>query len=217
MSKFTVFRGSPATNAYVWSPFVTKLEARLRFASVPYTVSAGSPRSAPKGKIPYVQFEDGDSLGDSTFIIKRLVSDGVLNDINAPLSAVQRAQDLAIRALLEDKVYFYAGKEKWCDNYYTMRDGVLASIPWFIRPLIGYLAQRGTIRTLYGQGTLRLTDEELATLKEEVWANVDALLSEARVSKEDRKGPFWVLGGERPTEVDATMFGFVVGALCCDA
>lgn len=219
-STLTLFRGSLPTNAYVWSPFVTKLEARLRFASKPYVLDVGGPRSAPKGKIPYIQFppeDGGESLGDSTFIIRHLASDDVITDLNAALMPVQRAQDLAIRALMEDKVYFYNGKEKWCDNYTTMRDGVLGLIPWPVRLLVGYLARRKNINMLYGQGTLRFSDEEIATLKEEVWESVDALLVEARKSKAGSKEPFWVLGGEEPTEVDATMYGFVVGGLVCDA
>lgn len=213
-----VWRGSLPQNIYVWSPFVTKLEARLRFAEVPYSLGAGSPKSAPRAKIPYVSLEDGDQFGDSTFIIRKLVEDGRLPDLNASVSPAQRAQDLALRALLEEKLYFYTGQEKWCDNYYTMRDGVLGSIPWPVRYFIGILAHRGIVRTLYGQGTLRLEEEELATLKGEIWENINAVLEEAKSSRgRNSQEPFWVLGGDRPTEVDATMFGFVVGALICDA
>lgn len=216
----TVFRGAEPTNTYVWSPFVTKVEARLRFASQPYTLGGGSPRSAPKGKIPYVQLPPeagGAVLGDSAFIIRSLVSSGAVPDLNSPLTPVQRAQDLAVRALLEDRVYFYGGREKWCDNYTTMRDGALAAIPWPLRLLVGYMVQRKYVNMLYGQGALRFSDEEVATLKEEVWESVDALLVEARRSKTGGEGPFWVLGGEGPTEADTTIFGFVVGALVCKA
>ncbi|KHN97270.1 glutathione S-transferase [Metarhizium album ARSEF 1941] len=34
---------------------------------------------------------------------------------------------------------------------------------------------------------------------------------------DDDDAPFWVLGGSRPTEADATVYGFVVGALVCTA
>lgn len=119
----TLYRGWPTPGKYVWSPFVIKLEARLRFAGVPYTAAAGSPMTAPRGKIPYVESrgpplgapwsvreESGEavaSLGDSGVIIKALIEQGVLPDLNARLSASERAHDLALRALLEDKLYFY--------------------------------------------------------------------------------------------------------------
>ena len=128
---FTLFRGWLEPGQHVWSPFVIKLEARFRFANLKYATDCGSPRSAPKGKIPYIQcrgeaarrlvdnggaswISNGGSeedsvagMGDSALIIKALVNSGLLPDINAGLSPEERASDLALRALLEDKLYFY--------------------------------------------------------------------------------------------------------------
>ncbi|KJZ77232.1 hypothetical protein HIM_03553 [Hirsutella minnesotensis 3608] len=189
--KLTVHRGSPPSNRYVWSPFVTKLEARLRFDGVAYRLGAGSPRSAPKGKIPYVdvRLDDGEhdetrveSLADSTLIIRALVQRGMLHDVNAGLQPAQRAHDLAVRAMLEDRVYFYGSREKWRDNYYAMRAHVLAAVPWPLQVLVGWLAYRGVESGLHGQGTGRLEHEEVQTLKLEVWESINALLVEARRS-----------------------------------
>ena len=224
----TVFRGSLPNGAYVWSPFVTKLEARLRFSHVPYGQEAGSPQSAPKRKIPYVEFTDlnGEkrSIGDSTLIIRSLVDNDALPDLNRKLPAVQRAHDLAIRALMEDKVYFYGTREKWCDNYDEMRSNVLAAIPWPLQSVVGWLAHRGILSALHGQGTGRLSDAEVRTLKEEVWHSLNALLTESVKSSLCRRGddshdelPFWILGGTEPTEADATVYGFIAGALICTA
>ena len=112
--KLIVYRGWLDPGKHVWSPFVVKLEARLRFAGVPYITDAGSTRKGPKGKIPYVEcqgLQPNDSepaaFGDSTLIIKRLVECDILPNINAKASPATRAQDLAIRALLEEKLYFY--------------------------------------------------------------------------------------------------------------
>ncbi|KAH8685219.1 hypothetical protein BGZ61DRAFT_479978 [Ilyonectria robusta] len=214
----TVYRGSAKTGVYVWSPFVIKLEARLRFDGIPYKVGQGSPMSAPRGKIPYIELgAAGEQLGDSAFIIRRLVDEGVVADLNAGVPPVQRARDLAIRALVEDKVYFYATREKWCDNYAVMRAGALAAIPWPLQWLVGLLAQRSIARTLYGQGAGRFADDQVATLNEEVWESVAALLTDANRASSGAPGPFWVLGGGGPTEADASLFGFVATALVCDA
>lgn len=122
--KLTVFRGWDHPGRHVWSPFVVKLEARLRFAGVKYAAAGGSPMTAPRGKIPYVELRGGEassppwsvreeggeevaSLGDSGLIIASLAEGGVLPDVNAGLSAQERAFDLALRALLEDKLIFY--------------------------------------------------------------------------------------------------------------
>jgi len=109
----TIYRASPGTGVHVWSPFVIKLETRLRLAGIKYTTAAGSIKDAPRGKFPYITLSRGAgaaplSLADSTLIIKRLTADGTLADINASLSPEGRARDLALRALFEDKLYFYS-------------------------------------------------------------------------------------------------------------
>ena len=53
-SSITLYRGFPDSGQYTWSPFVTKLETRFRFAGINYRVEAGSPLKAPRGKIPYI-------------------------------------------------------------------------------------------------------------------------------------------------------------------
>lgn len=125
--RITLFRGWLDQGKHVWSPFVVKVEARLRFAGIRYATDAGSPLHAPKGKIPYLEFrgplpsgaveassirqdENSDpvvSIADSGLIIKTLVRSGVLPDLNAGLSAKDKALDLGLRATLEDKLYFY--------------------------------------------------------------------------------------------------------------
>jgi hypothetical protein len=111
----TLFRGWPDRGCYVWSPFVTKLEFHLRLSGVPYAVEAGSPLKAPKGKIPYVNLtlnETTACIGDSALIMKRLVELGSLEDLNAAVPAPTKVQDLALRALLEEKLYFYHVRSK---------------------------------------------------------------------------------------------------------
>lgn len=106
----TVFRGQTETGCYVWSPFVTKLEARLRFGKIAYRTEAGSVPNAPRGKVPYISIEENDGttlLSDSGLIIKALIKSGKLEDLNRDLSGTQRLQDIALQALLEDKLYFY--------------------------------------------------------------------------------------------------------------
>lgn len=106
----TVFRGFPEKGCYTWSPFVTKLEARLRFGNINYNVEAGSPLKSPRGKVPYITLErdsQSQSISDSTLIAKSFIESGDLEDLNRRLSPVEKAQDLSLKALLEDKLYFY--------------------------------------------------------------------------------------------------------------
>lgn len=224
----TLFRDRNAPGAYTWSPFVIKLEARLRFSNLPYATKAGTLTDSPKGKLPYVRIEgdDGQSslLSDTALITKTLIKSGTIADLNADLSPVQAATDLAIRALIEDKLYFlmvnislsppsspplpfltnpYQAHERWVHNFYIMRDqGPLSTIPYLPRLIIGQIVYGKIIRTLHGQGTGRYSPVEIAALKLETWTALDALVA---------KG--WVLGGEGPTDADACLFGFLASAL----
>ncbi|GAD97832.1 conserved hypothetical protein [Paecilomyces variotii No. 5] len=238
----TLYRGWLEPGKYVWSPFVIKLEARLRFAGVQYDTKTGSAREAPRGKIPYVEVRQRGSdsatsvgtvttaavegtsstLADSTLIIKHLVERGILPDINAQASPpTVRAQDLAIRALLEEKLYFYHSWERWTQNYYAMRDHVLSALTFPARWVVGLLIYRGMTQTLHGQGTGRYTADEIRIFRSEIWEAINGLLISSRaratVNGFPRDQPFWVLEGESPTEADATLFGFIVSVLVCTA
>ena len=110
----TLYRGFPSSAAYIWSPFVNKLETRLRFGGLTYKTEHGAPLKGPRGKIPYLAIsKDGSSgpetVSDSALISEKLVADGLTEDLNAKLTASEKAQDLALRALLEDKLFLYQG------------------------------------------------------------------------------------------------------------
>jgi hypothetical protein len=107
----TLYIGFPTRNRHVPSAFVNKLETRLRLGGVAYQVATGSVFKAPRGKIPYVDLHaegaSREQLADSTFITRRLVEDGLMGGLNEGLTPAERARDLGVRALLEDKLYFY--------------------------------------------------------------------------------------------------------------
>jgi hypothetical protein len=109
----TVFRGWDTPGKYVWSTFVTKLEARLRFSGVKYTVAAGSMAAAPRSKVPYMECQAVDAgaapvlLSDTALITKDFIRQGFFNDLNATLSPTEKALDASLKALLEEKLYWY--------------------------------------------------------------------------------------------------------------
>lgn len=87
-----------------------------------YEIGVGSLKTAPRGKVPYIECRDlsttsssgkGEGsqpkvqLGDSTLIIKTLTEWGVLPDLNRALDPSKRLQDMALVALLENKLSFY--------------------------------------------------------------------------------------------------------------
>jgi hypothetical protein len=111
--QLTLYRGWKSTGCYVWSPYVTKLELRLRISDLVYDVSKGSVLNAPKGKIPFIAFADGEMMADTTLITKELVKGGLIEDLDVYLSPEQQVFDLAIRSLLEDKLYFFHVSQYW--------------------------------------------------------------------------------------------------------
>ncbi|KAJ5087711.1 hypothetical protein N7456_011327 [Penicillium angulare] len=221
MTTLTVFRGFPDTGRYVWSPFVTKLEARLRFGNIAYRTEPGSMSNSPKGKLPYISIENDEKstklLSDSTLITKELIQSKELKDLNSKLSGSQKLQDMALQALLEDKLYFYQGNERWIQNYYTMRDKILAALPWPVKVVVGNIIYNKNVRNLDGQGTGRFSAEEISAFRIELWDTLNATISESHAKHADKEGPFWVWGGEEPTEADAVVYGFIASGLVCES
>jgi hypothetical protein len=160
--------------------------------------------------------KDTETLADTSLITQILVERCMLQDMNARLSAKEKAQDLAIRALLEDKLFFYNIRERWINNYYTMRDYSMAKLPLPRRAILGYLGYRANVRKLHDQGTGRFSEDEIRAFRREIWESVNALLEESRKSVNPDEC-FWVLGGAKPTEADATVYGFIVSTLVANA
>jgi hypothetical protein len=102
-----------------------------------------------------------------------------------------------------------------------MRPGILWAIPYPVQIVVGLLAYRKNSKTLYGQGTLRYTYEEIDAFRLQIWESVNALLlsslSKEKRNLNDPNHLFWVLGGDEPTESDATVYGFITSALVCTA
>ena len=111
--EITLCRGFPGLGTYVWTPYAMKIEFRLRHSQVPYNINpaGGMPKEGPKGKIPFVDVKfhkaEVERLGDSSLIIRRFVKEGVLQDLNGGLKKTEKLADMSIRALCEDKMYFY--------------------------------------------------------------------------------------------------------------
>lgn len=107
-----------------------------------------------------------------------------------------------------------------------MRDYALSAIPWPMRVIVGQLVYRNSKAMLNGQGVLRLSDYEARATKNEIWERLSEVLLSVRSKSSPWKNTegtkpssmlFWFLGGDRPTEVDATLFGFIVSVLLCTA
>lgn len=85
------------------SPACLELETWLRMTKLSYNkviVTAQSFELAPKGKIPFIDYQ-GKLVGDAFLIIEMLKqTEGI--DLDASLSATERAISLAFRRMLKE-------------------------------------------------------------------------------------------------------------------
>ncbi len=101
-------------------------------------------------------------------------------------------------------------------NYYIMRDiGPLCNMPYPLRVIVGYMIWRTIRRNYYGQGVGRYTDEERQMFAEEAWAALNEIYVGNQMG--GGEGDRWVLGGEGPTEADASLYGILVAGLWAEA
>ena len=188
-------RGWKESNIYGWSPFCTKLELRFRLSGIKYRYEAGSPPSGPMAKLPYVTISSPSTssppykLGDTTLIARDFINNGLMEDLNADLDETSRTLDLAMQALVEDRLYFYTTRERWTgENYWRQRDEVLGALPWLVRVFIGNLVYRKIKSALYGQGAGRFSDDQAKDFREGIWTRLDALLRESRARRKGMWG-----------------------------
>lgn len=155
-------------------------------------------------------------LSDSSLITRALIEKGLMSDLNAPLNGKVRGQDTAIRAMLEDRLFFYNVRERWVDNCNIMRDYSMAKLPLPQRLAAGQQAYHANVQKLHDQGTGRFSDDEIHHFRKEIWESVNAFLEDSQ-KKTSADECFWVLGGHSPTEADATVYGFIVSTLVAES
>ena len=107
--------------------------------------------------------------------------------------------------------------ERWYENYYAMRDKLFGHLPFGARHIMGLLTFQFLKMMLYFQGTGRHKPGEVRHFIDEA---IGAMAGLAESAHEKARGqssaPFWILGGEKPTEADFTLFGALSGYLVND-
>lgn len=178
------------------SPFCCKLETWLRITGIPYdVVDTTDPRVGPKGKLPFIE-DAGMRIADTSVIVDHLKKTrGV--DPDTRLDASQRAIALLVQRTLEEHYAFVLAYT------HLVRDEGLRhtrarfdSVPAIVRPLVFRAVQGHIKKTLWRQGILRHSDEEIVESAVRDWRAVLAVMSEE---------PFFF--GDEATGVDAIVFG----------
>jgi len=201
----TLYTTLPHWNLPSTSPPCIELETWLRMAKLTYTpviVTAASFDLAPKGKIPFIDYQ-GQLVGDVNLIIEMFKQkEGV--DLDASLTPGEQAISLAFRRMLKENSYWgamhirYAIAENW-QHYQEIIAGVLLpDAPLEVSKPMAEEVRKTLLSQLYNHGMGRHSREEIVQI---VCADFQAL-SDFLADK-----PF--LMGDHPTTVDATVYSLV--------
>jgi len=197
-----LYKFGPAFGLREVGPFALKLIAYMRLANIPFSEKIeADPRKAPKKKIPYI-LDEGEAIGDSTFIVKHLKSK-FGDPLAEGLSAYQLAKGHTIKVMLEERTY-WAGMiyPRWvkADHHTLLANTFFGDVPSFLRMTLFRTVAKGVAKTANGHGIGRHSDTEIFDLGLDDIKTVETIL-----------GTQGFMLGDKPAEVDATVFAFLHG------
>lgn len=182
-----------------YSPFCVKLETYLRMTGCDYQPVLGfDSKPNSKRQMPFVEI-DGKIIGDSTLIIDELVKrNGDKTDGN--LTSQEQSIRQAFQTMLENHFTKFMVWFRWCDDagWPVFRDSVFAQAPFFVRQFIAPLIARKVRKSLYSEGTGRLSPAEMTLLANKDLSSLSTYLGDK---------PFFF--GAEPTLIDAIIFATV--------
>eukprot|EP01117_Protostelium_nocturnum_P018062 TRINITY_DN7474_c0_g1_i1.p1 TRINITY_DN7474_c0_g1~~TRINITY_DN7474_c0_g1_i1.p1 ORF type:complete len:254 (+),score=81.45 TRINITY_DN7474_c0_g1_i1:59-820(+) len=189
-----------------FSFYCHKLETFFRMTGTSYKHQATNANAAPKGKLPYIN-HDGKVVADSHFCIRYCIENGLCKDLDAGLSASQRADSRAWQTYLEELVYVCVVRERWFinENYNVIYEEALGGVPWMIRPALGWYLRRSIMNSIYTAGVGRHSEEEVESIMKRAVDDLDSKVSSI--------GDNYFHGTDEPTEIDAIVYGFISNAL----
>ncbi len=164
-------------------PFCLKLESFLWETNIAYETVPFDPRRsfarAPKGKLPFIEDEDGTLIADSGVIIQRLSHSHAI-DMDAPLDDRQRCVSVAFRRMLDEHLYWVGVYSRWFDEpgWSVIRQSFFARIPWPMRPFVVPLARRRMAGALRAHGIGRHSRDEIYALGNEDLQALSRLLGQ---------------------------------------
>jgi len=151
----------PAFGLRNTGPFGFKSELALRHLKLDFElVSSPDPRTAPKGKLPYL--DDGGTIVADSELILQYLDEKTGGRLYGHLTDTQRADGLAFTRLTEEHLYWTMVASRWLDDEWWPHivSGFFASMPFPIRHIAPIVARRQVRQTLFLQGLGRHTPEE---------------------------------------------------------
>jgi len=195
------------------SGFCQKLEAFLRYSKISYELRDTYPFNAPKGKVPYAEItHDGQTvtIPDSHFIIQYLVEKAIIKDPDelAGLTAAQKAESRAFQAYVEEVMYLAIVYDRWYldENYAVTSREEFGNFSWPLRSFLPWFFRRRVKGVLYSAGVGRHSPEEVHRLQKEAFEALEAKYADHK----------YFHGGELPSRIDLTVYGFLANILSTD-
>lgn len=178
------------------SAFCVKLENFLRLHNIPFeekNFKMEYLKKAPKKKFPFIEFPNGELLGDSSLIIERLCQEHNI-DLSKDLTVEQKAISHAFCRMLDEATYFGLLYSRWIDEkgWNVISPIFFGSLPALLRGYISSKARKDMISSIWKQGTARHTQEEVYA---SVCADLDALSD--LLGKDE-----WFFGQNKPGLLD---------------
>ncbi|MCF6252425.1 MAG: glutathione S-transferase family protein [Methylococcaceae bacterium] len=182
------------------SPFVLKVDAYMRIASIEYEYfpDVGNLKKSPKGKLPFIV--DGETMvADSEFIISYLQEKFQIK-LDSNLSDEQKSISYLMGKSLDENLYWCLVYSRWAkdDTWIHVKKAFFGKMPFPLNFVVPPIARIGVISALQKQGLGRHTDEEIKTITQLTFKSLSEVLG--------KKTYFF---GESPCTFDATAFGFL--------
>ncbi|MGI9435500.1 MAG: glutathione S-transferase family protein [Geminicoccaceae bacterium] len=194
----------PPAWGFNFSPLTLKLETWLKLSKLDYqVVTIRNPGKAPKGKLPFIEDDDGTRIADSTLIIDHLKRTRGI-DPDHELNERLRAEAISLQRLFEDHLYHILMYSRWIDpvGWTVMMPEIFGFMPPPARQLFAGYLRRNMRHALHEQGLGRHTQQELYALGRADLRAVAVLLG--------NRAYFY---GDGPTTIDAIAYGFLANIL----
>ena len=198
-----LYQYPPAWGANI-SPFTLKLETWLRLSQLDYqAVPIRVPTRSPKGKLPFIEDDDGTAIADSTLIIDHLKRSRQI-DPDHVLSERQRAEAVSLQRLFEDHFYFILVYSRWidADGWAAVQPEFFNFIPPGLRGPASAFFRYRVKKMLHEQGLGRHTRRELYAMGQTDLRAIAVQLGSR---------PYFF--GDSPTTIDAIAYGFLANLL----
>jgi len=184
------------------SGFCQKLETYLRLRKLKYEHVATYPPLAPKGKLPYVKYEE-DVVPDSGFVIKYI--EQKIGPLDTSETLQEKAHIRAWQSYIEDTLYPCVVYDRWYpdEHYFITAQETFGKISWPLRDMLSVYFRSLIQKSMYTVGVGRHTREEVEIIAKECFTNISVLLGDEQYFSKKTA----------PNLLDVIMYSFLVNIL----